>query len=302
MQIAIVGAGAIGSFFAASLDHARHRVIVAARGKRLEFLRNHPLQVVSCGQIIRHHVEVTAPDGLVGPIDLAICCVKTPDFATALTALIGKLSPDGVVLTVQNGVEAHEIAEDFLPGTMVVAGRFHGFFEMDGDVVRHTAVPPSLVFGCTRGKPEAAHDVVLTALGGSGFNTEASPDISRALWEKFMLAASLGGVATALEVPAGQVCTEPHGDELLRAAMEEVAALARCAGIALTSDNVTATMSFVRTFPAEATTSLQRDLELGRTSEYDALLGAIPRLAQRYGYKLAVFPRLEGMLRDRSLP
>lgn len=233
MRIAVVGAGAIGSFFAASLDHARHRVIVAARGKRLEFLRNHPLQVVSCGQIFRHHVEVAAPDDLAGPIDLAICCVKTPDFATALTALVGKLAPDGVVLTVQNGVEAHEIAEDFLPGTMVVAGRFHGFFEMDGDEVRHTGVPPSLVFGCTRGKPEAAHDVVLTALGGSGFNTEASPDISRALWEKFMLAASLGGVATALEVPAGQVCTEPHGDELLRAAMEEVAALARCAGIAL---------------------------------------------------------------------
>lgn len=301
MRIAVVGAGAIGSVFAASLDHSRHRVIVVAKGRRLEYLRSHPFQAISRGQIIRQHVEVAAPDDLAGPIDLVICCVKTPDLTTALMALIGKIAPGGVVLTVQNGVEAHEIAEDLLPGAMVVAGRVHGFFELDGDEVRHTGVSPSLVFGCTRGKPETAHDVVLTALGDSGFKIEVSPDISRSLWEKFMLAASLGGVATALGVPAGQVCAQPTGDELLHAAMEEVAALARCGGIALTSHSVTTTMSFVRTFPAEATTSLQRDLEFGRPSEYDALLGAMPRLAQRHGYTLTVFPCLEGMLRSRSL-
>ncbi len=299
MRIAVIGAGAIGSAIAAGIARAGADVTLAARGHRLALLRIQPVRIVSDDAVWEQSVQACAAEDLAGPFDLAICCVKTPDLAEALSALRGKLAPHGAVLTLQNGVEAPEQAAAILPDAAIVAGRMHGFFELDGDAVRHVGVAPSILLGCTHGAAEQAEALVLKALAHSGITAAASPDIIRALWEKFMLAACLGSTACALGVPAGQVCAQPGGAELLRAAMAEVAALARLAGVQLGEADIAATLAFVATFPPTATTSFQRDLLAGRRSEYAALTGAVPRLAQRYGFSPEVFPRLDAMIRAR---
>lgn len=299
MRIAVIGAGAIGSAIAAGIARAGADVTLAARGHRLALLRIQPVRIVSDDAVWEQFVPTCTAEDLAGPFDLAICCVKTPDLAEALSALRGKLAPHGAVLTLQNGVEAPEQAAAILPDAAIVAGRMHGFFELEGDVVRHVGVAPSILLGCTHGAAEQAEALVLKALAHSGIAAAASPDIIRALWEKFMLAACLGSTACALGVPAGQVCAQPGGAELLRAAMAEVAALARLAGAQLGEADIPATLAFVATFPPAATTSFQRDLLAGRRSEYAALTGAVPRLAQRYGLNPEVFPRLDAMIRAR---
>lgn len=299
MRIAVIGAGAIGSAIAAGIARAGADVTLAARGHRLALLRIQPVRIVSDDAVWEQSVQACAAEDLAGPFDLAICCVKTPDLAEALSALRGKLAPHGAVLTLQNGVEAPEQAAAILPDAAIVAGRMHGFFELDGDAVRHVGVAPSILLGGTHGPAEQAEALVLKALAHSGIAAAASPDIIRALWEKFMLAACLGSTACALGVPAGQVCAQPGGAELLRAAMAEVAALARLAGVQLGEADIAATLAFVATFPPAATTSFQRDLLAGRRSEYAALTGAVPRLAQRYGFSPKVFPRLDAMIRAR---
>lgn len=301
MRIAVLGAGAIGSAIAAGIARAGADVTLAARGHCLALLRIQPVQIVRDDEAWEQAVRACAAEDLAGPFDLAICCVKTPDLPEALTALRGKLAPHGVALTLQNGVEAHERAAEILPDAAIVAGRMHGFFELAGDAVRHVGVPPSILLGCTRGAAHQAEALVLSALAESGIAAAASPDIIRALWEKFMLAASLGSTACALGVPAGQVCAAPGGADLLRAAMAEVAALARLAGADLGEAEIAATLAFVGTFPPAATTSFQRDLLTGRRSEYAALTGAVPRLAQRYGLAPVVFPRLAEMIAARGL-
>jgi 2-dehydropantoate 2-reductase len=94
-----------------------------------------------------------------------------------------------------------------------------------------------------------------------------------------MLAASLGSVAAALGVPAGTVCNTSERVALLRAAMKEVAAVAEATGIGIADSDLDASLDFVRSFPAQVTTSLQRDLELGHKSEYDALTVVVLRIA-----------------------
>lgn len=299
MRIAVIGAGAIGSALAAGIARAGADVMLVARGGRLALLRTEPVRMISGSGAWEQAVPVCAADDLADPFDLAICCVKTPDLPEALTALHGKLAPGGAVLTLQNGVEAPEQAAAILPGAAIVAGRMHGFFELDGDAVRHVGVAPSILLGCTHSVADQAEALVLQALAGSGIAATASSDIVRALWEKFMLAACLGSTACALGVPAGQVCAQPGGEALLRAAMAEVAALARLAGVQLDAADIAATMAFVGTFPPEATTSFQRDLLAGRRSEYAALTGAVPRLAERYGFTPMVFRQLDAMIHAR---
>lgn len=292
MKIGVIGAGALGSAIAASLTAAGRDVVLVARGPRLKLLAATEVELVSGGTSHRVKVKVVDANSVPGAMDLFICCVKAPDLEAGLAPIAGKLAEDAVLLTVQNGVESHEVAASLAPNASIAASRIHGFFEMEGDLIRHVGVQPSVLFGCTKGNVHLTNSRIIQAFAGSIFNAEVSPDIQKALWEKFMLAASLGTVALALKVPAGQVCAQPAGQHLLRSAMNEIKEIAGKAGVQLSDADADRTLAFIQSFPPDATTSLQRDVEQGRVSETDALTGAVLRLAKQFGVELSVFPGL----------
>ena len=297
MRIAVIGAGAIGSAIAVALAQASRDIVLVARGRRLKELQAGPLRIESCGVLNQYSVRVLDHIAVSSPVDVVICCVKTPDLQSALNGICFSDPASGIVLTLQNGVEAHIVAAQLLPKANIVAGRMHGFFELDEDgLVRHRGVPPSILLGGTQGDSNWAEQELLAMFANSTIHVEAVPDIHRALWEKFLLAASLGSVAAALAIPAGQVLACSEHALLLRAAMNEVLALAQVLGIDLRQADVEAAMAFVSTFPKDATTSLQRDLAAGRRSEFDALTAAVTRLGHAQRFDACTFRRLEAMI------
>ncbi len=296
MHIAVIGAGAIGSAIAAGLTGGQDAVTLIARGQRLAWLRDHPLALERDGKVTQVRIAVADWPDLARPVDLAILCTKTSDLPTALGALGPSLAPDAAVVTLQNGVEAPDQVAVALPQAAVVAGRVHGFFELAGQRLRHVGVAPTVALGGIDPAGRAAQGMVAAVLARAGFDCTISGDIRRDLWVKFMLAASLGGVAAALGIPAGQVCQTAGGEALLHQAASEIARLGQACGVVLDGGDVDRTIAFVRQFPANATTSLQRDLAAGLPSEYDALPGAVIRLAGQYGLPVPVFARLDRQL------
>lgn len=299
MHIVVVGAGAIGSAIAAGLALARRDVTLVARGQRLKDILSRPLELERGGVVLRAAAPASSWPALARPADLAFLCTKAGDLADALDRLAPRLAPDATVVTLQNGVEAHEHAAARLPDAHVVAGRVHGFFEVNGSRVRHVGVPASILFGCTHGDARVAHAVVADILSDSGFRAEAANDILRSLWEKLLIAACAGGVAAALDIPAGQIFRRPAGRSMLDQAMREVVALAAARGIALDGTDVKRVTDLIAQFPPNATTSLQRDLSVGRASEYDALVGAVLRMAHAHAVPHPVFAAIDCAIRDR---
>lgn len=299
MPILVVGAGAIGSAIAAGLVNSGEDVVLLARGDRLAHLRDNPVELESNGVSRRTPVAVSDWTGLARPAAFAILCTKTGDLAVALGDLARHLAPHAVVLTLQNGVEAPDQAALALPQSAIVAGRVHGFFEMDGHRVRHVGVPPSVAMGGTNAAGRAYEHRVAALLSRAGFATKVAADVLHDLWEKLLITAGLGGVAATLGVSAGQVLGVPGGEDMLRRALGEVALVARACGTALGQEDIERTVAFIRGFPAEATTSLQRDLDSGGKSEYDALVGAVVRRAAAYGLAVPTFAALDAQLRAR---
>lgn len=296
MLVAVIGAGAIGSAVAAALVQAGRNVVLVARGQRLAQLQTGPLRLESAAGVQALQVPTCAMNALVrDSVDIAICCVKTNGLEPALTGLRDALKPGAVVLTLQNGVEAPGVAARLLPDAAIVAGRMHGFFEMSDDRVRHVGVPPSILLGSLQCLA-VAEQAVVRAMAGSGIATEVSPNITLALWEKFLLATSLGTVAAALGIPAGQVLANAEGAPLLRQAMVEIVDLAIGLGVGLSHRNISETLAFVAGFPPDATTSLQRDLANGRPSELDALAGAVLRLSRTDGPGAPTLHELHGRI------
>ena len=299
MHVVVVGAGAIGSVIAADLADQCFDVTLIARGARLQWLRDHPLTIWH--DDILHHSEVRVagwPD-LTRPADLAVLCTKTGDLTEALASLAPFLVPGGTVLTLQNGVEAPAAAAVALPGATILAGRVHGFFELAGHNVRHVGVRPSIRLGFVSGAHPAAQNEAATLLTRTRFSIQVDDDIMTALWEKMLLTAALGGLAAAMDCAAGELCLRPQGEELLRQAMLEVGLVARDHGANLDAAAVERQLGFVREFPSDATTSLQRDLQGGAHSEYDALVGAVLRLAAQANLNVPRFRQIDAEIRAR---
>lgn len=305
-KIAIIGAGAIGSLLGARLLQAGHDVLLIARGNRLESLRLEGLRLSADGVEERAPVSVAETLIMADTPDHVIVATKTFQLPGALRLLSPYIDTSLSVLTVQNGVEAAQLVQIALPRATVLAARMHGFFELDKDVVRHAGVPPSIVMGPEEpGFASPLHQrkgtELASALNRSGIPTELVDDVRPALWDKFLMAATLGGLAPAIGLNVGQVSLHSEACAVLKLAMEEVAAIASALGISLRADCVEAKLAFIRRFPPDATSSLQRDLEAHRPSEFDHLTGAIPRFAVRSGVPAPTADKIIAMLRRRCL-
>lgn len=299
MHIVVIGAGAIGSAIAAGLASSDADVTLIARGARLAWLDEHPIELESGDALTQVRVNACSWADLPRRADLVFVCTKTGDFAESLDRIAPHLAQKAIVITLQNGVDAPQEAAARLGNAAIVAGRVHGFFAMDAQRVRHVGVAPSIRLGCVRGDAPAVEAAVAQVVAQAGFTCEVSGDIIRDLWEKFMLAASLGGTATALAVNAGQVLATTAGERILSGAMTEIARIGSAYGVALGATEVEQAIAFVRSFPADATTSLQRDLEAGRPSEYDALTGAALRLARHKGIAIPTLTDIDARIRAR---
>lgn len=301
LSVTVIGGGALGSFLAARL--ARHGIAVSlvARGARLERVCSEGILLAADGAADRISVPARQSCENFPPPDIAILAVKAGDLGSALDLLEPVIRPGMGIVTVQNGVEAPDIAAARWPQAEVLAARVHGFFEMHGDAVRHVGVEPSVAFGPLDGKRAASADAFASCLTAASIAFTRPDDMRHALWEKFLLASAIGGVGLALGKPAGQLCSDGQARIMLEGAMEEIALVAAAKGVTLASDCVKQTMAFAASFPPGATSSLQRDMEAGRASEFDSLTGAVIRLADALDMEVPVHRAILRQIEARGL-
>ncbi len=280
MKIAIYGAGGAGGYFGAVLARAGHEVALIARGAHLAAIRDSGLAVQSPrGDFRVRPAAATDDPRRVGPVDAVIVAVKSMHLSAVRDGIGPLLGPATLVVPLLNGVDAHKA---LLPS----AGRERmgkGLTRIISEIaapgrIRHVGIDPHVALAEWEGNRSERVDRLVTALREADVEAEVPPDIDAALWMKFLLVCSLGGVGAACRVPIGAVRSTPSSRDLLRRAMEEIAAVAAGRGVSLPNDAVARGMALAETFPAEGTSSLQRDIEAGVPSELDAWTGAVVRL------------------------
>jgi 2-dehydropantoate 2-reductase len=121
------------------------------------------------------------------------------------------------------------------------------------------------------------------ALGRMGIAVEASGNIRKVLWAKFVFISgfSAAGALTRLEV--GDYRAVPETRALMAGLMREVEALARAGGVDLDPDVVDRALADIDGAAPAMKPSLQRDVEAGRESELESMIGVIRREGRRQG-------------------
>ena len=105
MQVAVVGAGAVGCYYGGLLARAGHHVKFIGRRTHVDAINAHGLLLDT--QVFKRYLRARAAtdaSSLASP-DLVLFCVKSADTEEAGRSLAGRLRTEASVLSLQNGVD-----------------------------------------------------------------------------------------------------------------------------------------------------------------------------------------------------
>jgi len=283
MKIVVFGAGGVGGYFGGRLAEAGEEVVFIARGAHLSAIREKGLRVESIeGDFFLPSPRATDSPEDVGTADVVLLGVKAwqvPDAARQMRPLVGEKT---YIVPLQNGVDApSQLAEIF--GAERVLG---GFCQISARIaapgkIQHTGIAPYLAFGELDGTRSSRAESLLNAFRAcKGMRAEIPEDILAAMWRKFLFISAISGIGAVTRQPVGVFRRVPETRAMLRAALEEGAAVASAKGVALPEDIVSQILTFIDSIPPHVTASMQRDLMEGRPSELDSQNGALARMGR----------------------
>ncbi|HTV03168.1 MAG TPA: 2-dehydropantoate 2-reductase [Luteitalea sp.] len=299
-SFAVVGAGAVGGYYAARLARAGFDVSLLARGAHLEAIRSRGLWVWSPLGDLVVHPRATADAAEIGHVDVVLYAVKTYDNATALPLLTPLVGPPTLVLTLQNGVSSADDVGAVVGRERVLAGPTYIATALKAPgLIEQTGMHRRIVFGEViepAAEPSARVLALADALLRADIQAEPVADARVPLWEKFVYLAPFAAVTGAARQPAGVVWSTPALRTTLEAAFAETEAVARAEGIAVAADVGDRIRSYMDALPASTRSSLLIDLQAGKRIELDALAADVARRGERLGVATPVMSTLAATL------
>ncbi len=288
-RIAIVGAGAVGSFFGGMLARAGHHVVLVARAPHVQAIARQGLRML-LQDGSTHCVAVAASTELdvVRDCELVLCCVKSRDTAEVARSLAPLLTPRALVLSLQNGVEnpallARELARPVLPVAVYVAVAM-----AEPGLVRHFG-RGELVLGPRT--PEEAADGKLRArllqlvevFDAAGIPLRISECVMDDLWSKLLVNCAFNAISALSRQPYGRMVEQEPIRALQQAVVQEVLEVARACGRHIDPLQAGEAVQAIGRSMAGQLSSTAQDLMRGRPTEIDDLNGCIVRLGAAHG-------------------
>jgi 2-dehydropantoate 2-reductase len=284
MKILIMGAGGVGAYYGAKLQQAGEAVTLCARGENLRALKEQGLAVRSYLGDFHVRVNATLEPQAFAPYDLILFAVKSYDTEPAAQQLKGCLAPDGILMTIQNGVENEEVLCRFFPRECVMGGNSRIGADMAAPgKLNHTALGV-IEFGELDGAETPRARRLKEVFERAGIYGVLTSDLKTLRWYKLMGNNSTNSVSALTHTTLGQMLDDPAGYDLVRTLMLETLAVGRAEGAKVVDERADWQLEQIRKINAHAIkTSTLQDLEKGKPLEYEAISGAVVRAAHRHG-------------------
>jgi 2-dehydropantoate 2-reductase len=299
MRVLIAGAGALGSVFGGFLRRAGMDVTLLGRAAHLDAIAARGLTID--GIWGTHHVEgfaaATDAAALRGPFDTVLLPVKSYDTRGVAQAIAPLLAPDGVAISLQNGLGNVETLEEVIGPERTLGARviFGALIPAPGQV-RVTVFADPTAIGALAAASHPARDTAARRwselIDRAGVPAIYTDHLSALLWAKVLYNAALNPLGTLLGVHYGALPESAHTRGLMDEVIDEAFAVARAEGVALawTTPQQYRDEFYGRLVPAtyDHRSSMLQDLERGRRTEIDAINGAVWHRGTAHGIKTPV--------------
>lgn len=299
MKIAIMGAGGIGGYYGALLARSGQDVTFIARGEHLRAIQAAGLRIKSVhGDFSVAAVRAVENPAEIGSVDLVVFAVKTYDTAAAAASLRPIIGPQTTVMPLQNGIDAAERIGEILGDSHVIGATTWLSAAVEGPGLIGQYSPfRRVVVGEMDGVDTPRVRAAVEVFRQAGVEAESSADIRKVLWTKFVFIAATGALGALTRVALGEYRAVPETRIALLAALEEVASVGRACGAALDADVVERTIEFIDAASPGMKPSFQRDVEAGRRSEIESLIGVVVRMGKACGVPVPVLSLAYALLK-----
>jgi 2-dehydropantoate 2-reductase len=302
MRIAILGAGAMGSWFGGRLAmHGADVQLLTTNKAHCNAVRNNGLTMCTAAGAQSVSLPIYPPEQLQNPIDIIMLFIKAFQSDLALAAVTHVVDDHPHVLTLQNGLGNSATIANYLPLDRVWMGVTMMPVEMvePGIVVaRGNGIS---IFGGAVGQDHSMAKQILDLFAPTDLNIKLDPNIHRHIWEKVAYDAGMNAFCALARGTPGVVGIAPGARDLVKDVAVEVAAVAYSQDVEIDLDQVLATIDHACAEHGDHRPSMLQDLQSMRRTEVDALNGAVVALAEKAGVPAPLNHMLATLIRLAEL-
>lgn len=284
LNIAILGAGAMGSLFGGYLSR-RNKVYLIDTNEHIVSQINSKGLFVTNPEGTKEQYTVAAIHDVssLGEFvaDLVIVFVKGMHSESAIKAALPIISENTYVLSLQNGIGHEIVLSKFVkPEQILVGTTQHNCATLVPGSVKHGGngiTRIGRVSGTTNDIEPLAINFTL-----AGIKTEVADNYKVQVWEKIFTNISASALTGVLQVPLGFIVANKSAWDLCQLLVYEAITVAKADGVTFDYQTEIEKVKKVCENSPQGLTSIYSDLANGRKSEVDTISGGVVKLAQKY--------------------
>jgi 2-dehydropantoate 2-reductase len=305
MNIAIYGAGAMGTVLGAYITKAGHQIDLINRNKEhINALQSHGAKIIGTTEFTQK-VTAFTPDEMIKQYDIIFLMTKQRYNKEIVGFLQKHLKESGILCTLQNGIPEPDIAEIIGPnrtvgGTMSWGASFHGH-----GVAELTTIPSQETLTFQVGEYGHVNQILLnhivTLLNTMG-NVELKKNLIGARWAKLIINSAFSGLSVVTGATFGELAKNRFSRKIALELIKECIEVGHAAQIKIEpiqGKNIDKLMNYKnflkKTFSyyllpyamrkhKAIKSSMLRDLQNNRKTEIDSINGVVVSYGKQCKY------------------
>ena len=302
MKYAIIGAGGTGGILGFYMTKAGKDVTLIARGRHLAAMQESGLAVEKMWDGTTETIPVKAADmdHYSERPDVILVCVKGYSLEDTIPFIQSVANPSTIVIPVLNIYGTGAKMQEKLPNLLVTDGCIYvsANIKEPGVLIQHGKIL-RVVYG-VREKEEydPRLEEIKQDFNVSGIDGVLSENIRRDALEKFSYVSPIGAAGLYYHATAADFQREGEEREAFKTMIREITALAEAMGVPFERDMVEVNLKILSTLASEATTSMQRDVMDGKSSEIDGLVYEVVCMGERYHVPVPMYEKVAEKLKE----
>lgn len=302
MKYAIIGAGGTGGILGFYMTKAGKDVTLIARGRHLAAMQESGLAVEKMWDGTTETIPVKAADmdHYSERPDVILVCVKGYSLEDTIPFIQSVANPSTIVIPVLNIYGTGAKMQEKLPNLLVTDGCIYvsANIKEPGVLIQHGKIL-RVVYG-VREKEEydPRLEEIKQDFDVSGIDGVLSENIRRDALEKFSYVSPIGAAGLYYHATAADFQREGEELEAFKTMIREITALAEAMGVPFERDMVEVNLKILSTLASEATTSMQRDVMDGKSSEIDGLVYEVVCMGERYHVPVPMYEKVAEKLKE----
>lgn len=302
MKYAIIGAGGTGGILGFYMTKAGKDVTLIARGRHLAAMQESGLAVEKMWDGTTETIPVKAADmdHYSERPDVILVCVKGYSLEDTIPFIQRVANPSTIVIPVLNIYGTGAKMQEKLPNLLVTDGCIYvsANIKEPGVLIQHGEIL-RVVYG-VREKEEydPRLEEIKQDFDVSGIDGVLSENIRRDALEKFSYVSPIGAAGLYYHATAADFQREGEEREAFKTMIREITALAEAMGVPFERDMVEVNLKILSTLASEATTSMQRDVMDGKSSEIDGLVYEVVCMGERYHVPVPMYEKVAEKLKE----